>query len=502
MAATNKSVDSSDVVKTRESCDDSEDESEILEESPCGRWFKRREEVQQRDIPGIDAAYLAMDTDEGVEVVWNEVQFSERKNFLSQEDKIRDMFDSLTRLDHPNIVKLHKYWMDKDSECPRVIFITEYMSSGSLKQFLKKTKRNVIKLPLLSWKRWCSQILSALNYLHSCSPPIIHGNLTCDTIFIQHNGLIKICSVVPDAILYHIKTNHKDLKNKHFTAPEYMSKTLPHLTQAVDVYAFGMCALEMAALEISASGDKESQVTECIVNKTIDSLENHLQKDFIQKCLCKNPCDRATIRELLFHSVIFEVHSLKLLAAHAIVNSAIYQPDQLTDEVLFVKYDTEDVLAHVPFQGKLPGPMVTRTKAKKLEIEKFLNDVRNGIYPLTAYAMSHPIVQKRPLLSDSSRSTSIAPQEIETRRIVNIMCNVKPQEQGPNYVLTILLRMDDKMNRQLSCEITKDDDFAGLSEELVYHGFISDEDREMVANLIGDTISRRHIPDLPNTNKS
>lgn len=25
--------------------DDSDDESEILEESPCGRWVKRREEV-------------------------------------------------------------------------------------------------------------------------------------------------------------------------------------------------------------------------------------------------------------------------------------------------------------------------------------------------------------------------------------------------------------------------------------------------------------------------
>lgn len=31
-------------------------------------------------------------------------------------------------------------------------------------------------------------------YLHTCEPPIIHGNLTTDTIFIQHNGLIKIGS--------------------------------------------------------------------------------------------------------------------------------------------------------------------------------------------------------------------------------------------------------------------------------------------------------------------
>ena len=49
-----------------------EDESEILEESPCGRWLKRREEVSYRDVPGIDCAYLAMDTEEGVEVgVWS-----------------------------------------------------------------------------------------------------------------------------------------------------------------------------------------------------------------------------------------------------------------------------------------------------------------------------------------------------------------------------------------------------------------------------------------------
>lgn len=34
----------------------------------------------------------------------------------------------------------------------------------------------------------------ARSFLHACNPPIIHGNLTSDTIFIQHNGLIKIGS--------------------------------------------------------------------------------------------------------------------------------------------------------------------------------------------------------------------------------------------------------------------------------------------------------------------
>ncbi|EDL37354.1 nuclear receptor binding protein, isoform CRA_a, partial [Mus musculus] len=65
------------------------------------------------------------------------------------------------------------------------------------------------------------QILSALSYLHSCDPPIIHGNLTCDTIFIQHNGLIKIGSVAPDTINNHVKTCREEQKNLHFFAPEY-----------------------------------------------------------------------------------------------------------------------------------------------------------------------------------------------------------------------------------------------------------------------------------------
>ena len=33
-----------------------------------------------RDVSGIDAAHLAMDTEDGVEVVWNEVRYSSRKS--------------------------------------------------------------------------------------------------------------------------------------------------------------------------------------------------------------------------------------------------------------------------------------------------------------------------------------------------------------------------------------------------------------------------------------
>jgi nuclear receptor-binding protein len=35
--------------------------------------------VSQRDVPGIDQAYLAMDTEYGIEVVWNKIIFSDGK---------------------------------------------------------------------------------------------------------------------------------------------------------------------------------------------------------------------------------------------------------------------------------------------------------------------------------------------------------------------------------------------------------------------------------------
>ena len=50
-----------------------------------------------RDVPGIDDAYLAMDTEEGVEVVWNEVIYSQssRKGRGSKE-RLKTILQGLT----------------------------------------------------------------------------------------------------------------------------------------------------------------------------------------------------------------------------------------------------------------------------------------------------------------------------------------------------------------------------------------------------------------------
>lgn len=94
------------------------------------------------------------------------------------------------------------------------------------------------------------------------------------------------------------------------------------VSPAIDIFSFGICALEMAALEIQGNGDSGMLVTPEQINRTIESLEDAQQKDFISKCLSQDPIDRPSARELLFHPLIFEVHPLKLLAAHCLVNTA------------------------------------------------------------------------------------------------------------------------------------------------------------------------------------
>uniref|UniRef100_A0A672IXJ2 Nuclear receptor-binding protein 2-like n=1 Tax=Salarias fasciatus TaxID=181472 RepID=A0A672IXJ2_SALFA len=409
--------------------------------------------VSQGNVPGVESASLAMDTEEGVEVVWNEVLFSDKKVFKAQEEKIKEMFENLMQVEHPNIVKFHKYWLDMKESQARVIFITEYMSSGSLKQFLKKTKKNHktmnVKVSVLS-----------LHYLHSCDPPIIHGNLTCDTIFIQHNGLIKIGSVwhrlfvnvFPDANVHGKGRQHRDeQRNLHFFAPEYGSSEDDY---SIDIFSFGICALEMAVLEIQANGD--TAVSKEAISSAGQSLEDPLMREFTQSCLCHEAKLRPTAHDLLFHRVLFEVHSLKLLAAHCLINNQYLLPENCVEEKT-KSFDPNAIMAEIKHDDR-QGVQLKYSHVSPLELDKFLEDVKNGIYPLMNFASSRPHPVPRALSLSQEQVETVKtptpePQETETRKVVQMQCNLESNEEGTKTHLSLFLRMDDKLHRQLSCDI-------------------------------------------------
>lgn len=108
--------------------------------------------------------YKGMDVEEAVEVAWNEMKVQR----LSEADKKR--LDAevalLQKLRHRHVVQFFGNWTVIKGGQEHRVFITELMTSGTLKQFLRDTgapKHEVLQ-------KWCKQILSALKsvtLLHS-----------------------------------------------------------------------------------------------------------------------------------------------------------------------------------------------------------------------------------------------------------------------------------------------------------------------------------------------
>ena len=68
------------------------------------------------------------------------------------------------------------------------------------------------------------------------------------------------------------------------------------------------------------------------------------------------------------------------------------------------------------------------------KLEKFMEDVGFGIYPLTALALDINPPPARlnqravsPELAESIKSNSPEPFDSENRKVINMMCNVKPK---------------------------------------------------------------------------
>lgn len=190
------------------------------------------------------------------------------------------------------------------------------------------------------------------------------------------------------------------------------------------------------------------------------------------------------------------MHALKLLAAHCLVFSPANRTmfSETAFDGLMQRYNHPDVIMaqlkkssgnELQFRlSNVPG-------ADKLE--KFVEDVKYGVYPLITYSgKKPPHFRSRaasPERADSVKSETPEPVDTESRRIVNMMCSVKKLKEDSNDILmTILLRMDDKMNRQLTCQVNEEDTAADLTSELVRLGFVHLDDQDKIQALLEETL--------------
>lgn len=282
-----------------------EDAEEAVDKSPDGRFLKFDHEIGRGSFKTV---YRGLDTDAGVDVAWCELL--ERKWNKNERQRFREEAEMLKGLQHPNIVRFYDYWEVHSAKRRCIVLVTELMTSGTLKQYLRRLRK--VNLKVL--KSWCRQILKGLQFLHSRSPPIIHRDLKCDNIFVTGTtGSVKIGDLGL-ATLKNRSCAKSVIGTPEFMAPEVYEE---HYDEMVDVYAFGMCMMEMATLEYpykECSGPAQiyKKVTTGVRPQSFLKIEDEDVKYIVDWCTRLQNIERPTVKDLLNHEFFQEDTGIKV----------------------------------------------------------------------------------------------------------------------------------------------------------------------------------------------
>ncbi|XP_039725120.1 serine/threonine-protein kinase WNK1 isoform X5 [Pteropus medius] len=274
-------------------------ETKAVGMSNDGRFLKFDIEIGRGSFKTV---YKGLDTETTVEVAWCELQ--DRKLSKSERQRFKEEAEMLKGLQHPNIVRFYDSWEStvKGKKC--IVLVTELMTSGTLKTYLKRFK--VMKIKVL--RSWCRQILKGLQFLHTRTPPIIHRDLKCDNIFITGpTGSVKIGDLGL-ATLKRASFAKSVIGTPEFMAPEMYEEKYD---ESVDVYAFGMCMLEMATSEYPYSECQNAaqiyrRVTSGVKPASFDKVAIPEVKEIIEGCIRQNKDERYSIKDLLNHAFFQE----------------------------------------------------------------------------------------------------------------------------------------------------------------------------------------------------
>ncbi|XVF75203.1 hypothetical protein PTKIN_Ptkin13bG0168800 [Pterospermum kingtungense] len=269
-----------------------EDAEPFVEVDPTGRFGR------YSDLLGAGATkkvYRAFDHQEGREVAWNQISLSK---FINNEFMIKKLYAEvvlLARLKNKNVISLFSHWTDYKRKI--LNFITEVCTSGNLRDYRKRHHRHV---SVNAVKMWSRQILKGLEYLHMHEPCIIHRDLNCSNVFINGNaGEIKIGDFGFATMVGRNHDAHSVIGTPEFMAPELYEE---NYTEAVDIYSFGMCLLELMTRELPYSEcdtiAKIYKKVSCGVKPEALNKVKDPEVAFINRCLAKQS-ERPSATQLL-----------------------------------------------------------------------------------------------------------------------------------------------------------------------------------------------------------
>ncbi|KAJ0265710.1 Mitogen-activated protein kinase kinase kinase YODA [Hirschfeldia incana] len=269
--------------------------------SPGSRWKKGR----LLGMGSFGHVYLGFNSESGEMCAMKEVTLcSDDAKSRESAQQLGQEIAVLSRLRHPNIVQ---YYGSETVDDKLYIYL-EYVSGGSIYKLLQEYGQfgeNAIR-------NYTQQILSGLAYLHAKNT--VHRDIKGANILVDPHGRVKVADF---GMAKHITAQSGPLSFKgspYWMAPEVIQNSSGS-NLAVDIWSLGCTVLEMATTKPPWSQYEGVPAMFKIGNsKDLPDIPNHLSeegKDFVRKCLQRNPANRPTAAKLLEHAFVKNVMPLE-----------------------------------------------------------------------------------------------------------------------------------------------------------------------------------------------
>ncbi|XP_012570148.1 mitogen-activated protein kinase kinase kinase YODA-like isoform X2 [Cicer arietinum] len=222
--------------------------------------------------------YIGFNSESGEMCAMKEVtMFSDDAKSMESAKQLMQEIHLLSRLRHPNIVQ---YYGSETVDDKLYIYL-EYVSGGSIHKLLQEYGQ----FGELAIRSYTQQILSGLAYLHAKNT--LHRDIKGANILVDPNGRVKVAD---------------------FGMAKHVIKNSKGCSLAVDIWSLGCTVLEMATTKPPWSQYEGVAAMFKIGNsKELPAIPDHLSnegKDFVRKCLQRNPRDRPSAIELLDHPFV------------------------------------------------------------------------------------------------------------------------------------------------------------------------------------------------------
>ncbi|HEY0050987.1 MAG TPA: protein kinase [Pyrinomonadaceae bacterium] len=190
--------------------------------------------IQPLGQNGMGAVYEAYDNVRETKVLFKEISVNLRKvTTLNQQETLKRRFADeakiLTGIKHESLLPVHDYF----SEIDRHYLVMEMTDGNNLSELLERGKK---PFALSEITNWAEQLLDALHYLHTQTPPVIHRDIKPQNVKLTADGKIKLALGIqnPDAKMHATVTN----QTLHYLPLEQIWVGLDSASQKVIVNSY------------------------------------------------------------------------------------------------------------------------------------------------------------------------------------------------------------------------------------------------------------------------